>query len=187
MGLKVPQCTWDRLTIPHTSSPRVHDCCHGGPAACRFGSCNKQFTVNVLIQTSLLWSRISLHEYVQVMVAGSEATVEYRVQVYTPAYLLTENSRPIIVRAPNLIAPGSRFPIQFSGVPSIDRVVLSRLPGVTHSVHMDARQLVLNCATTVSGSSSGITCQAPPDFTVAPPGAYLLFILSWGVPSRGQV
>ncbi|KAK9825584.1 hypothetical protein WJX74_007675 [Apatococcus lobatus] len=134
----------------------------------------------------LYHSTAVLTQNAEVMVAGSEATVEYRVQVYTPAYLLTANPRPTIVRAPNLIAPGSRFPIQFSGVPSIDRVVLSRLPGVTHSVHMDARQLVLNCAPTVSGSSSGITCQAPPDFTVVPPGAYLLFILSRGVPSRGQ-
>lgn len=120
------------------------------------------------------------------MVAGSEATVEYRIQIYTPAYLLTSRARPVIVLAPDLISPGSSLTIEYSGVPNIDRVVLSKLAGVTHSVHMDARQLVLNCDSTAH--LAGInTCQAPPDFTVSPPGAYLLFVLSQGVPSKGQV
>ena len=68
-----------------------------------------------------------------VMVTGSEATVEYRVQIWTPPYLLNGLPRPNIVSAPELIAPGSRFPIQWSGVDTIDRVVLSKMPGVTHS------------------------------------------------------
>ena len=119
------------------------------------------------------------------MVAGSEASVEYRAQIYTPAYLLTSYARPVIVRAPNLISPGSSLTIQYSEVSKIERVVLSKLPGVTHSVHMDARQLVLSCRSTATACVT--TCQAPPDFTVSPPGAYLLFILSQGVPSKGQV
>ncbi len=80
--------------------------------------------------------------------------------------------------------PGCQFPIEFGGVPGIDRVVLSKLSGVTHSVHMDARQLVLSCQNAASGT---VICQAPPNFTVSPPGAYLLFVLSHGVPSTGQV
>lgn len=124
----------------------------------------------------------------QVMVTGSEATVEYRVQIWTPPYLLNGLPRPTIVSAPELIAPGSRFPIQWSGVDTIDRVVISKLPGVTHSTHMDARQLVLACTAVAAGANAGTTtCSAPPDFTVATPGQYLLFILRNGVPSVGQV
>lgn len=82
---------------------------------------------------------------------------------------MTSNARPAIVMAPNLISPASIFTIQYSGVSNIDRVVLSKLSGVTHSVHMDARQLVLDCASAASTRLAGnTTCQAPPDFTVSP-------------------
>ncbi len=122
------------------------------------------------------------------MVTGSEATADYRVQIWTPSYLLSGLPRPVIASASPLIIPGSRFPIQWSGIDTIDRVVISKMPGVTHSTHMDQRQLVLACTAVNSGATAGTTtCQAPPDFTVAPPGQYILFIMRNGVPSVGQV
>ncbi|KAK9865439.1 hypothetical protein WJX84_011107 [Apatococcus fuscideae] len=124
----------------------------------------------------------------EVMVTGSETTVEYRVQIWTPPYLLNGAARPVIVSAPGLIAPGAQIPIRWSGVDTIDRVVLSKMPGVTHSTHMDFRQLVLACTPVAAGANAGTTtCTAPPDFTIATPGQYLLFILRNGVPSVGQV
>lgn len=122
------------------------------------------------------------------MVTGSEATQDYRVQIYTPPYLSNGLARPLIVSASEIISPGARFPIQWSGVDTIDRVVMSKMPGVTHSTHMDARQLVLACTAVSSGNLQGTTtCQAPPDFTIATPGNYILYILRNGVPSVGQV
>ncbi|KAK9863993.1 hypothetical protein WJX84_007490 [Apatococcus fuscideae] len=124
----------------------------------------------------------TLTQNAEVLVAGSEATVDYRVQIFTPPYLQGGAPRPTIGSAPNVIVPGTTFTIAFSNVDTIDRVVLSKLAAVTHGNHMDARQLVLAC--TAAGTST--TCTAPPDATVAPSGQYLLFILRNGVPSIGQ-
>ena len=116
----------------------------------------------------------------QVLVAGSEATLDYRVQLYTPAYLQTGNPRPVLSGAPGSVGYGQAFSVNFSGVTTIDRAVLVRQSAVTHSIHMDARTVALAIGSATGGT---LTLTGPPDSTIAPPGYYMLFILSGGVPS----
>lgn len=115
-----------------------------------------------------------------VFVSGSDTTAEHRIQIYSPDYLHTNKPRPVIESANATIGYSQRFNISFSGVTSLDRVVLNRLVGSTHGVHADQRQLVLDC--TVGNATA--TCLSPPNNYVAPPGVYMLFILNEGVPSR---
>lgn len=77
------------------------------------------------------------------------------------------------------MAYATNYTIQFSNVSSVDRVVLNRLTGATHGNHFDNRQVVLAC----SGGSSQTNCASPPNSSIAPPGYYMLFALSGGVPS----
>ena len=116
----------------------------------------------------------------QVLVAGSEATLDYRVQVYTPAYLQSTSPRPVMSGAPTNVIYGQLFTVNFSVTTSIDRVVMVRQSAVTHSIHMDLRMVALN----ITSATAGIAhLTAPPDATIAPPGYYMLFIMYLGVPA----
>ena len=119
----------------------------------------------------------------QILVAGSEATLDYRVQIYTPAYLQTGNPRPTLAGAPGSLTYGQTFAVNFGGVTTIDRAVLVRQSAVTHSIHMDARTVALVIGTAAGGT---LTLTAPPDATIAPPGYYMLFIMYGGVPSTAS-
>ncbi len=119
------------------------------------------------------------YSYVQVSVAGSETTAERRAQLYTPNYLHTCLSRPVITKAPSDVGYATNFTISFSYMTSIDCVVLTRLSGSTHGIHFDQRQVVLEC----SGQGSTSTCTLPPNSNVAPPEVYMLFVLCQGAPS----
>lgn len=81
-------------------------------------------------------------------VSGSEPTVDYRVQTFTPSYIGPGNARPVIGTAPGNLAYGAVFEIDFTGTDAIDRVVIDKLTGVTHSTHMDQRQVRL-CSPTL--------------------------------------
>jgi hypothetical protein len=118
----------------------------------------------------------------EVLVAGSEATLDYRVQHYVPAYLTTASPRPVISTAPPTVTYDTQFAVGFSAVSGIDRVVMIRQSAVTHSTHMDERLVVL--VISVSNTAGIVTAVAPPDSTIAPPGMYMLFIMYQGVPSR---
>lgn len=115
-----------------------------------------------------------------VLVAGSEATLDYRVQLYTPAYLQTANARPVMSGAPTNVVYGQSFTVHFSVTTSIDRVVMVRQSAVTHSIHMDLRMVALNITSATAGI---VSVTAPPDATIAPPGYYMLFIMYLGVPA----
>ena len=120
----------------------------------------------------------------QVLVAGSEVTSEYRAQLYTPDYLHTEKPHPVITTAPAEVPYATNFTISFSNVTTVDRVVLNRLASSTHGQRFDQRQVVLACD---QGAGSGSTnCATPPNSTIAPPGQYMLFILNQGVPSVAE-
>ncbi|KAK9858854.1 hypothetical protein WJX84_007502 [Apatococcus fuscideae] len=100
----------------------------------------------------------TLTQNAEVLVTGSEATVDYRVQIFTPPYLQGGGARPTISSAPTNIVPGTSITISFSNVDTIDRVVLSKLAAVTHSTHMDALRVVTQgSATSTGGGSNGGT------------------------------
>ena len=67
---------------------------------------------------------------------------------------------------------------------SITKVSLIALGSVTHAFDMNQRFTWL----TFSKTASGLTIQAPTNRNTAPPGYYMLFILtSNGVPSKARI
>lgn len=101
---------------------------------------------------------------------------------YYPSYFTL--SRPVITGAPASAGYGTTFPVQTPNPPGIAEAVLLRPGAVTHGFNMTQR--LVECA--IIGVDPGaIQVQAPPNGNVAPPGHYLLFILTaGGVPSLGR-
>ena len=60
-----------------------------------------------------------------------------------------------------------QFSVGYKGTTTIDRVVMIRQSAVTHSLHTDAREIVLVINSSTPGS---ITCTSPPDPSIAVPG-----------------
>ncbi|KAA6418815.1 MAG: hypothetical protein FRX49_11172, partial [Trebouxia sp. A1-2] len=111
----------------------------------------------------------------EVLISGSETSSERRVQIWTPDYLLNGKPRPSITSAPSSVAYSGILKISYSNVTVIDRVVLIRPSSATHGLHFDERAVVMNCS---SSGSTSIACNAPPNSSIAPPGQYMLFVLS---------
>ena len=63
-------------------------------------------------------------------------------QVWTPPYLLTSKPRPTINGAPSSLSYVSSFSFGFSGVSSVDQVVINRVISATHGNHFDQRQAI---------------------------------------------
>jgi len=108
-------------------------------------------------------------------------------EIYYPPYLFDSNgqraTRPVIQSAPNGLKPGATFTIGTSDSASIGRVVLVKTGSVTHSFNFDQRFLPLQFT-----RPTGSTLQATvPSLGQTPPGYYLLFILSGGVPSEAKI
>ena len=101
-----------------------------------------------------------------------------------PTYQImsTSKPRPVITKVQATLGYSQNFTIGFANVSRLDRVVLNRYSGATHSNHADQRQVVLQC--TLAGSNA--TCGSPPNSYVAPPGVYMLFVLNEGVPSKAK-
>ena len=68
--------------------------------------------------------------------AGSEATSEYRVQIFTPPYLLSGATRPTLTTVPTAMGYNKTYTIAYGGTACIDRVVVIRQSSVTHGCHM---------------------------------------------------
>jgi len=92
---------------------------------------------------------------------------------YFPAYCFM--SRPLITASPADALYGANFTVQTPDAPSIAEVVLLRPGAVTHGWNQSQR--FVGCEITGSSATS-IQVKAPPDGNVAPPGWYLLFIVT---------
>ena len=101
---------------------------------------------------------------------------------YYPSYFTF--ARPVITAAPASVGHGAVFLVQTPSPGSIAEVVLVRPGAVTHGFNMAQR--VVECV--ITGVDPGaVRVQAPPDGNIAPPGHYLLFILTAGrAPSAGR-
>jgi hypothetical protein len=86
-------------------------------------------------------------------------------------------ARPVIGAAPATLTYGAGFAVDTPSPASIAEVVLIRPGAVTHGFNMSQR--LVECAIT-GVTASSVQVQAPPDGHVAPPGPYLLFLLSAG-------
>jgi Domain of unknown function (DUF1929) len=111
--------------------------------------------------------------------APDQKNAEY----YSPPYLF-QGARPSISSVPNPISYGTSFTVGTPNASGITKVSLIALGSVTHAFDMGQRLMWL----TFSRTSSGLTVQAPANRNMAPPGYYMLFILtSNGVPSKARI
>ncbi len=111
---------------------------------------------------------------------------ELRMEVYSPHYLFN-GPRPAIAKVPGSgIAYGQPFEVAFEtrGKDAIGSVVLIRPGAVTHAFDMEQRYVQLRFD---RDGTERLTVEAPPDPHIAPPGYYMLFLLSEaGVPSEAK-
>jgi fibronectin type 3 domain-containing protein len=100
-------------------------------------------------------------------------------QIYSPPYLF-KGARPTISSVPSTVSYGART---FVGTPdgaNISKVMLIRTGSVTHSFDQNGRAVPLSFTNT----TGGLNIQMPSNGNTAPPGYYMLFIVSSsGVPS----
>jgi hypothetical protein len=93
-------------------------------------------------------------------------------------------ARPQITNAPASIGYGANFTVDSPDAPSVTEVVLLRAGAVTHGFNMSQR--FVGCTITGGGATS-LHVESPPDATIAPPGPYLLFLVTGGrIPSQGR-
>jgi galactose oxidase len=116
----------------------------------------------------------------RVLSAGqSHGSLQNTGEIFSPPYLFA-GARPTITSAPASTGYNQRFTITTPDFASIGRVALVKASSVTHSNNFDQRYVDL---TYQSNGSNGLTATSPLDSNHAPPGWYMLFIVSSGVPS----
>ncbi|MFP5317620.1 MAG: galactose oxidase-like domain-containing protein [Acidimicrobiia bacterium] len=107
---------------------------------------------------------------------------EHRAEVFSPPYLHT-GPRPVVTTVPDDVHYAQSFSVGATDPAAVDGASLLRPGSVTHSFNMEQRLVGLPVT---SRTAVNVTLDAPPGPTVAPPGWYLLFLLSNGVPSVGR-
>lgn len=101
-----------------------------------------------------------------------------QIDFYSPPYLF-KGPRPGITSAPNQVGYGDSFDIATSG-PAVGSAVLMAPGSTTHAVEMNARRVQL----AVTATPTGFTATAPASANLAPPGWYMLFVVTPdGIPS----
>jgi galactose oxidase len=104
---------------------------------------------------------------------------ELSAELFSPPYLF-RGPRPEIASSPAAIAYGERFFVGSEDAGQVLRATLVRLGSVTHGFDQNQRLVELP----VQRTAGGLTLTAPSSGRLAPPGHYLLFLLTGaGVPS----
>ncbi|KAK5652039.1 hypothetical protein OQA88_10942 [Cercophora sp. LCS_1] len=105
-------------------------------------------------------------------------------QFFEPPYLYKPGQRPVIVNAPSEISYGKEFAVTLQSGDAIGKVSWVRLGSVTHCRNMNQSLIFLQR----NQNGPTLTVTAPANANLAPPGHYLLFVLSnTGKPSVGKV
>ena len=122
----------------------------------------------------------------RVLVSGTTpyGNAELRMEVYSPGYLF-KGERPTIARVPESISYDEPFEVEYECKDgSIKSVALIKPGSMTHAFDMDQRYVELEITQKATNS---LTVKAPVDAHIAPPGYYMLFLLSdGGVPSEAE-
>ena len=122
----------------------------------------------------------------RVLVSGTtpHGNEELRMEVYSPYYLF-KGERLVITEVAQSISYGQSFQVGYScETSSIKSAVLIRPGSMTHAFDMDQRYVQLEIS---DNADNRLTIKAPPDAHIAPPGYYMLFLLSdEGVPSKAK-
>lgn len=124
---------------------------------------------------------------------------EYRVEIFSPPYFYMYTQKPAIMSVDNtILSYNAVFRVQYDfpdyvgpgmkgnggyGAIRVTRAVLVAPCSCTHSYNTHQRLVGLRITgdNTISGL---LTLRAPPDANVAPPGMYMLFLLSGDVYSK---
>jgi chitodextrinase len=113
----------------------------------------------------------------------NEPTDQLSSQLFSPPYLF-KGARPVITSAPSTAAYGAAISVQTPDAASIGSVSLIRLGSATHSFNTNQRIVPL----AFTAGAGALSVQIPADANLAPPGHYMLFILSTsGVPSVASI
>ena len=109
---------------------------------------------------------------------------EHRLELFSPPYLFA-GSRPHINAAPAAAGYGQDIALDCPTAGDIASVALIRAGAATHGFHMDQRYVAL----AITGMNPNqLTVTLPPNGHVAPPGAYMLFVLDGaGIPSAARM
>jgi hypothetical protein len=114
---------------------------------------------------------------------GANLPRELSAEIFSPPYLF-RGPRPVIVEAPGSVTYGQSFYVATPDAPRVVRATLVRLGSVTHGFDQNQRFLELS----LQRAAGGLTVTAPASGRLAPPGDYLLFILTGpGTPSVAKV
>lgn len=124
----------------------------------------------------------------RVLVSGSDPQdgvnpQEYRVETFTPPYLLNGLPRPTFEMENTDWAFGEEVTFTLGAAARNGAITASLLGSVssTHGNSMGARTLLPD----VECSGTSCTVTAPPDAYISPPGWYQFFVLDGGVPAVG--
>jgi len=138
-------------------------------------------SVALLMPDGRVWTCGSNHNGAQSFPSPGVDNRELRIEVYEPWYF--GQPRPAVSSAPARVAYGQAFNVSTPQSSSISRVAMVRAGSCTHSFNTDQRYVGLSFFDLGGGQ---LTCTAPPNANVAPPGPYLLFVIDdRGVPSVG--
>ncbi|HEY9065434.1 MAG TPA: galactose oxidase-like domain-containing protein [Burkholderiaceae bacterium] len=104
-------------------------------------------------------------------------------EAYSPPYLFN-GARPAMSGVPPTMGYGQTFSVQSPDAASIAKVTLIRITSVTHAFNENQRLSVLS----FTPGSGTLDIVSPANANIAPPGHYLLFIVTAsGVPSIGSI
>lgn len=104
------------------------------------------------------------------------------IEIFEPWYFC--HTRPRISSAPSSVCVGDDFEVWTPDGDEVKQVVLVRAGSCTHNFNPDQR--LIECSFE-QVNPTVLQVQAPPDASIAPPGYYLLFVLTADrVPSKGQ-
>lgn len=113
----------------------------------------------------------------------SELIDYFSAQLYSPPYLF-QGPRPTITSAPEAIAYGAQFSVDTPEAATVATVSLISLSSLTHTIDPQSRYVPL----TFTAGAGTLTVDAPAGAGLAPPGYYMLFLVSpEGVPSVAHV
>lgn len=100
------------------------------------------------------------------------------VQIFRPPYITDGAPRTIITQAPTYMQYGQQYVAQylFTGASEVAKACLIRLASTTHGFDQDQRYLPVK---TYLGNPAGLVgFEAPANANIAPPGYYMLFLLT---------
>jgi len=125
-----------------------------------------------------------------VLLAGgnpAQGTFEKHIEIYQPSYLFNADGSPatrpqLTGNPPSSLTYGQPFNLSTPDASTIASVVLMKAGSVTHSFDMDQRYVGLSF--TMGKATGSLNVTGPPNSNVAPPGYYMLFLVSKaGTPS----